>query len=260
MLLPVPFRFLAVFLLVLPGSSLALGGPEGPTTHSTPAPSSIVVGFVGGLVRHDNPKHGPVQLAQRIRSTSSKDTYVEVFENRHRSSAFKTVLRLLDLNRDGILSEEEKSHSRIILYGHSWGAAAAVLLARDLKREHIPVLLTVQVDSVAKLWQNDAIIPDNVTEAANFYQPHGLLHGRSQIKAADPERTQILGNYLTDYSKVRVDCTAGLSWYDRYLTPGHAQSECDPNVWGKVEDLIRQRLTPPVDTASSHPEQPATQQ
>ncbi len=79
-----------------------------------------------------------------------KDTYVRVFENRRRKRAYDTVLRLLDTNHDGVLSAEEKARARIILFGHSWGASAAVLLARDLRRLGVPVLLTVQVDSVAK--------------------------------------------------------------------------------------------------------------
>ena len=67
--------------------------------------------------------------------------------------AYDTIIRLLDANHDGVLSSEEKARARIILYGHSWGASAAVLLARDLRRQGVPVLLTVQVDSVAKVWQ-----------------------------------------------------------------------------------------------------------
>ncbi len=186
--------------------------------------------------------HGPVKLAARIQHTVPKGTYVEVFENRHRAQARATILRFLDTNHDGILSDEEKSRARIVLYGHSWGAQATVLLARELRRDHIPVLLTVQVDSVAKPWHNDSIIPDNVAEAANFYQPHGLLHGRAKITAADESKTEILGNYRTDYRKTPVPCPEA-SWAGRFFTPGHTQSECDPSVWSQIEDLVRQRVT-----------------
>ncbi len=175
--------------------------PEPATTTSTP--STIVIGFVGGFVAHNDRHHGPVQFAAQIQRTYPKDTYVQVFENRHRKQAYAAVVRLLDTNRDGVLSAEEKARARIILFGHSWGASAAVSLARDLRREGIPVLLTVQIDSVAKMWQNDSVIPDNVAEAVNFYQPHGILHGRSQITAADPAKTEILGNYLVDYKKTQ---------------------------------------------------------
>jgi hypothetical protein len=250
-----PFRasFVALTLLIAitPGLSRAENGATQPPA-TTATPSDIVIGFVGGFVRHDNPHHGPVQFAEHIRRTVPKDTYVRVFENRRRKRAYDAVIRLLDANHDGILSSEEKARARIILFGHSWGASAAVLLARDLRREGVPVLLTVQVDSVAKVWQNDSVIPDNVAEAVNFYQPHGVIHGRARITAADPAKTEILGNYRTDYQKDPIECPEA-SWADRVFTRGHMQSECDPRVWSQIDNLVRQRLLPPDTSASTSP-------
>jgi pimeloyl-ACP methyl ester carboxylesterase len=203
----------------------------------------ILVGFAGGFVRHNNPHHGPVQLAQRLRREVPAGTYVEVFENRRRKRAYNTVLRLLDSNHDGNLSDDEKSQARVILFGHSWGASAVVLLARELDHAGVPVLLTVQVDSVAKPWQQDGVIPDNVAAAVNFYQSHGLIHGRSEIKAEDGTKTQILGNYRFDYRQHPVKCEA-TSWFDRTFTPSHMQSQCDPQIWNRVEDLVRERIEP----------------
>jgi hypothetical protein len=111
-------------------------------------------------------------------------------------------------------------------------------------------VLTVQVDSIAKSWQNDGVIPDNVAEAINFYQPHGILHGRTTITAADPVRTQVLGNYLEDYRKNPIDCPDS-TWFARVFTPGHMQSECDPHVWSQIEGMVRQRLVSGVATASA---------
>jgi hypothetical protein len=234
--------FAGAAILVAPAPGLSRGANAAPpTTEITAAPLSIVIGFVGGFVRHDNPHHGPVRLAQEIRHSVPKGSYVQVFENRRRRPAYEAILRQLDTNHDGVLSSEEKSRARIILFGHSWGASAAVLLARDLRRAGVPVLLTVQVDSVAKVWQNDSVIPDNVAEAVNFYQPHGIVHGRRKITAADPAKTEILGNYRTDYEKNPVVCT-GTSWFDRTFTPGHMYSECDSHVWSQIGDLVRQRL------------------
>jgi pimeloyl-ACP methyl ester carboxylesterase len=175
-----------------------------------------------------------------------------VFENRRRKRAYDAIIRLLDVNHDGVLSSEEKARAHIILFGHSWGASAAVLLARDLRRQGVPVLLTVQVDSVAKVWQNDSVIPDNVAEAVNFYQPHGVIHGRARIMAADPAKTEILGNYRTDYQKDPIECPEA-SWGERFFTPDHMQSECDPRVWSQIETLVRQRLLPSGDSASTAP-------
>ena len=203
----------------------------------------ILVGFAGGFVRHNNPHHGPVQLAQRLRREAPAGTYVEVFENRRRKKAYRTVLRLLDSNHDGNLSDNEKTQARVILFGHSWGGSAVVLLARELDHAGIPVLLTVQVDSVAKPWQQDEVIPDNVAAAVNFYQSHGLIHGRSEIRADDGTKTQILGNYRFDYREHPVQCEAS-SWFDRTFTPSHMQSQCDPQIWNRVEGLVRERIEP----------------
>jgi pimeloyl-ACP methyl ester carboxylesterase len=242
-------RTLAAALVFLFACLPALASPNGAASaHVEKAPSSIVIGFVGGFVRHDNPHHGPVQITRRLRESVPPDTFLQVFENRHRRTAYHTILRLLDTNHDGSLSGDEKGRARIILFGHSWGGSATVMLARELRREGIPVLLTVQVDSVAKPWQNDSVIPPNVAEAINYYQPHGIIHGRALITAADPGKTQILGNYRMDYRKDPISCPE-LSWYDRVLTPGHAQSECDPRLWTAVEELVRQHLAPAPVTA-----------
>ena len=248
------FRVISALLVTLAVSvpaALAADGAVAAKSHAVP--SSIVIGFVGGFVSHDNPHHGPVVLAKRIQGSAPKDTYIQVFENRHRKSAYKTILALLDRNQDGILSDAEKAEARIILFGQSWGGSAVVALARDLNRAGIPVLLTVQVDSVAKLWQSDGVIPANVEAAVNFYQPHGIIHGRAEITAADPSKTQILGNYRFDYKKNPVQCE-GYSWPYRLLTPSHMQSECDPHLWGQVEDLVHQRIQPQPDIAAATPQ------
>ena len=237
------FRASIVTLTILGATMPALSRAEdaAPRPAAITAPSNIVIGFVGGFVSHDNPRHGPVRLAQRIQRTVPKDTYVRVFENRRRKQAYDAVVRLLDTDHDGSLSAEEKARAHIILFGHSWGAAAAVLLARDLRREGVPVLLTVQVDSIAKAWQNDDVIPDNVAEAVNFYQPHGILHGRAQITAADPSKTEILGNYRMDYRESPVQCSE--SPWMRVFTRDHLLSECDPQLWSRIESMVRQRLS-----------------
>jgi hypothetical protein len=234
-------RMLPIVLALLSGLPAFASSASGVTIHNQPASSDIVIGFVGGFVRHNNPHQGPVRLAESIQRFLPKDAYVKVFENRRRKAAYSAIIRLLDRDHDGVLSDQEKSQARIVLFGHSWGASAVVMLARELNHNGIPVLLTVQVDSVRKLWQKDGVIPANVVAAVNFYQPHGIIHGRSEIIAANPARTQILGNYLFDYREHPVACT-GLSWFDRTVTPSHMQSECDPHLWSEVEQLVLQSL------------------
>jgi len=246
-------RILLAAFLVSALSALLLA-EDGAVASRSPADiSTIVIGFTGGFVRHDNPYHGPVRLAKRIQNNLPHGTYVRVFENRHRKSAYNAILRLLDRDHDGVLTGEEKAQAHIVLFGHSWGASAVVLLARELDRIGIPVLLTVQVDSVAKLWQSDGIIPENVAAAVNFYQPHGFIHGRSLIRAADTSKTQILGNYRYDYNQAPVKCE-GTSWFDRAFMASHIESECDPHLWSRVEDLVRQRLQPELGFVAAVPQ------
>jgi hypothetical protein len=158
-------------------------------------------------------------------------------------------VRRLDTNHDGTLSLQEKQSARIILYGHSWGGSQAIALARELQKDGVPVLLTVQVDGVPRLGQNDVLIPDNVAEAVNFYQTNGLIHGTPEIRAADATRTHILGNYKLDYNAHPIRCDQ-YPWYARFLVRTHVEIECDPSVWGQVETLIRSKLPQP-DAAKS---------
>ena len=185
--------------------------------------------------------HSAVQIAAHLRHDYPSGVYVEVLENRRREKAHAEIVRLVDIDRDGTLSAEEKRSACIILYGHSWGASAAVTLARELDREGIPVLLTVQVDSVAKRGENDRVIPANVAEAANFYQPNGFVHGQPRIRAADPARTHIIGNFRFDYKTTPINCKQ-YPWYDRLFMKSHIEIECDPKVWTQVESLIHSRL------------------
>ena len=201
-------------------------------------PPAIIIGFVGGFIKHDNPVHSEVQLAARLRKAYPSSVDVETFESYRGERARRRILALLDTNHKGTLTRDEKQAARIILYGHSWGGAAAVALARKLEKDGIPVLLTIQVDSIAKIRHNDAVIPANVIQAANFYQTTGLLRGQSKIRAADPTRTKIIGNFHFSYKATRYDCEK-YPWYDRIFVKPHTQIECDPKVWKQVESLIR---------------------
>jgi len=211
------------------------------TTAPLPSPRVIVIGFVGGFVHSNDTLHQEVQLAAHLRQQYPARVQVKMFENRLGRQARREVLDLLDTDRDGTLSEREKRAARIVIYGHSWGASEGITLARALGQDGIPVLLTIQVDSVEKRGEDDRWIPANVGQAVNFYQLNGLLHGRREILAADRSRTQILGNYQMDYKTKRVNCD-GFPWYAQVFMTSHIAIECDPIVWNQVESLIRSKL------------------
>jgi hypothetical protein len=214
-----------------------------PATVARTMPTVIVVGFVGGFIKHDNLVHSEVQLAERLRKAYPIGVDVETFESYHGEKARQKILRLLDTDHDGTLTSDEKQNGRIIIYGHSWGGSEAIALARELQKDGVPVLLTIQVDSISKIRQNDAVIPANVAQAANFYQANGLLHGQPEIRAADPTRTRIIGNFRFDYKTTPYKCDK-YPWYDRLFVKAHTQIECDPDVWEQAESLIRSNLSP----------------
>lgn len=223
-----------------PAGSAAGSGSTGVAGAPPPA---MIIGFLGGFVRHDNLIHSEAQLAARLRQEYPSGVDVETYESYRGENARKRILSVLDTNRDGNLTPGEKQQARIILYGHSWGASEAITVARELGKDGIPVLLTVQVDSVAKIYQNDEVIPPNVEEAANFYQPDGWVHGQAAIRAADPARTKIIGNFRFNYRTTAYAC-GEYPWRDRFFVKAHTQIECDPNVWRQAEDLIRSNLSP----------------
>jgi hypothetical protein len=236
------FRVLfLIFSLVLVSGEASSKPPATPAGVST-APPVIVIGFVGGYVRHDDRVHTEVQLVERLREEYSSAVFVQTFENHRGKDAHEAVLHLLDANSDGKLSSEEKQNARIIIFGHSWGASETVELARQLEKDGIPVILTIQVDSVSKRGEDDAVIPANVSQAINFYQLDGMLHGQPQIRAANPAHTRILGNFRSDYKTKPLSC-GQYPWWDRVFMKSHIQIECDPAVWNQVESLIRSNLS-----------------
>lgn len=197
----------------------------------------IVIGFVGGFVKQDDAHHPEVQLAAELLRRYSSSAYVKVFGNHDRAAAYCQVLHWLDTDGDGILTAAEKKRARIIIYGHSWGASETVTLARALGRMDIPVLLTIQVDSIRKSGEDDGLIPPNVASAVNFYQPDGLFHGRPEIAAADPARTKILGNFRMAYVDEPIP-SGSSSWLARLFMKSHIQIENDPHIWQKAASLI----------------------
>lgn len=228
-------------------STLEARNRSAAATVAGPMPPVIVIGFVGGFIRHDNIVHSEVQLAAGLRKAYPVGVDVETFESYRGENARAKIHSVLDTNHDGTLTPAEKQNARIILYGHSWGASEAITVARELGKDGIPVLLTIQVDSISKIHENDEVIPANVAQAANFYQPDGFVHGQPAIRAADPSRTKIIGNFRFDYKTSPYTCDE-YPWYDRIFVKAHTQIECDPTVWKQAETLIRSNLPPATST------------
>jgi hypothetical protein len=251
---------LSVLALASPLTSRAQALPAAAISGGPP-PQTIVIGFMGGKVSHEDATRNELIISERLRAAYPRDVHFEVFENRRLEDAHQRVLQLLSNFAGNSLSqassqpisrslaEQQKRRARIILFGHSWGASAVVTLADELQKDGIPVLLTIQVDSIEKHGQDDAVIPANVERAVNFYQPDGVLHGRPEIHAANPERTQILGNFRYSYKDAPAECSV-YPWFERVFIKTHIAIECDPVLWQRIEGLIRESLGPPQETAA----------
>lgn len=206
---------------------------------TTPVPlppgSLLVVGFLGAWESWDNDKRSVRRLAMELRERNMPGVYVETAGNHSRRTMLKFIREALDTNRNRKLEKEEARAAQIILYGQSFGGAAAVKLARELNRLGVPVRLTVQVDSVGR---DDDRIPPNVARALNLYQRDpGPVWGENNIRAMDPSRTKILGNVRFSYLFRSID----MSNYPRAarrLGVAHWKMDNDPVVWKTVETAI----------------------
>lgn len=209
---------------------------------------AIVIGFLGGFVKRDDVKHPEVAFATYLRGRYGPAVNVEVFGNHDAKQALDFILENVNPAKNSSLASA-KQNPEIILYGHSWGASQVVEFARELERHGIPVALTIQVDSVQKVGQNDRTIPANVVKAVNFYQRKGLTPGRPLIIPEDAERTKILGNFHMTYKDPEIRCD-NYRWLSRVFNKPHHLIENDPHVWDQIVSLIDAELTPQTNISS----------
>jgi hypothetical protein len=204
-----------------------------------PAPAAqqevLVLGFMGGRNKPDDPRFGVGRFARRLREMNLPCVRVETIENTKREQALELVRRAFDRNGDRQIDAGERESTRLILYGQSFGGAAVVKFARQLKAVGIPVMLTVQIDAIG---QNEQVIPSNVAAAANLFQSTGVfVHGPRSIRAEDPQATVIIGNFQFDYRDSAIDLS-DLPWHKRVFQESHLRMDRDPAMWSKVEELI----------------------
>lgn len=195
----------------------------------------LMLGFLGGREPWDSEHSAVRRLALKLRRMNLPGLHVETVENKKRDLALQLIRRAFDFDGDGELSQEEKQGVRLILFGQSFGGAAVVKLARQLRKEDIPVLLSIQVDSIGI---GDEEIPSNVDRAANLFQQEGLfIRGESEIHAEDPEQTEIIGNFEFSHEDQPIDISE-VPWHKKLFRVAHTRMNFDPRAWQKVEQLI----------------------
>src|SRR6201994_2496710 len=128
---PQHWKFRISALVAVPAIFAAVGTAQISVSnvHFPPAGSAdakvIIIGFVGGFVSQNDAKHPEVQFAAYLRHRYPLIEAV-VFGNHHGRKALHEVIRMLDSDGEGVLTQNEKRESTIIIYGQSWGAAETV--------------------------------------------------------------------------------------------------------------------------------------
>jgi len=212
---------------------------EGVSVTNRTTQKAIVIGFLGGFVKRNDVNHPEVLFANYLRSRYGPIVRAAIFGNHESKKALELIRVVTDT---GSVGSTERGTVKVILYGHSWGASQVLEFARELEQQEIPVALTIQIDSVRKIGQNDGTVPANVAKAINFFQRKGLTPGRPLIVPANTERTKILGNFHMTYSDQRVRCD-NYAWLSRVLNKPHHQIENDPRVWDQIVTLIDSELS-----------------
>ena len=201
-----------------------------------PREDCLVIGFVGGRARWDAENRWVRKVGLSLRNDGFR---VETVENSKKDLALRLVVETFDRDGDSVVSLAEANQTRLFLFGHSFGGAATLELARRLNGLRIPVRLTIQIDSVGS---NDGLVPPNVRRAANLYQRDGrFIRGEAPIRAADPARTEILGDWRYDYSDSDIDLS-GLAWFKRLFQTVHLRMGNDPAMWAVVQQLLSLHL------------------
>jgi pimeloyl-ACP methyl ester carboxylesterase len=155
------------FILLISSVALLLAGaPERAAAAKAADLRPVHVYFFTG---------GPVDVfsretAKNIRTkleTYSKDLAVAAKFERHWFTHWRGVAKDI---------AESKGRDKIVLIGHSWGAAGAVQVAHHLNKRQVPIDLLVTIDTVpVPGLLGHARIPGNVQSNYNFYQASDLF-------------------------------------------------------------------------------------
>jgi hypothetical protein len=218
--------------------------PQRYSSFTTPVPlpedSVLVIGFLGGAEHWNSEVREVRKLALDLRARNLPGVHAETVENHRRGLAMKLVEKAFDRNGDGALDPAECSAARIILYGHSFGGAAVVKFARELKARGISVALTAQVDIIGA---DGATIPSNVSRAVNFYQRNALFLRGRRIHAENPARTAIVGNFRIELEGRKSDVPhPGVHRLESLFGGAHTKLGFDQEVWSRVEDYILEEI------------------
>ena len=129
----------------------------------------------------------------------------------------------------------------LIIAGHSAGGGDAQDVAWLCEAGNVPVQILVQIDSIELgIFEDDKIIPSNVTYAYNYFQDESALvvRGEDGVYADDSTKTQV--------ANIDINGPIGPIPNDPDNYAPHMNIDNDPRVWGEVANNIENKaLLPP---------------
>lgn len=96
---------------------------------------------------------------------------------------------------------KEPNAEPLVLIGHSYGADDVLRVARELKKDNIPVDLVVTLDAVTPI-----DVPANVKRCVNIYQSNGVWDTMPWLRGVPVKSESSAATQLANYN-IRVDRT-----------------------------------------------------
>jgi thioesterase domain-containing protein len=162
------------------------------TLHTTPINHWHIV--ISGFLQREGAPNGMLRLATRLHAErAAADCMVEMRLWHDRMSGLAEKIWLL---------RPESAPPQIRMYGYSWGGAAALRLAAELKERGLPVEIIVLTDAVYRHWYwagnwrsfwplTRLRVPANVRRVEWFSQRQNWPQGH-QIVPLDSEATAVV--------------------------------------------------------------------
>jgi pimeloyl-ACP methyl ester carboxylesterase len=185
---------ITIFYLLIPCSTHAEERAPGPC-------HVLVVAFVGGLGPASFPPTMATPILHKVRDLGYPDLCMKMVSSYWPWSATRWVHKEFAASRGA--NDTEDHLPKLIVFGYSLGAAHAIRFARAMQHEGIAIEELVTVDTKGP---NDGIVPDNVRNAANFYERwlyplfYPLYYGKKNIRAEDPTKTNFRGNLQVQHA------------------------------------------------------------
>jgi hypothetical protein len=179
---------------------------RGLSSTGLPQPSMIVVGFTGGLERHDSAVSGIVRLRHAVHADLGDVPEVALltYNNFNWRQAGRDVIQLARVARDRDVAPTAGSPGPaplpqpiIVAYGHSWGGGSIAKFARQLADEGLEISLAMYIDAFTV---RNPRLPSNIRYAVNFYQRTGILRGlplrgKRRLVPEAPDATTVIGSF-----------------------------------------------------------------